>query len=231
MRYQAVIFDLYGTLVDGPTGLEGARVEMASALGVGVAEFEDAWRSFRRRRDSGELASVEAAIEAAMERLGVKAKAENIEAAKAIRYRSIREGLEPRPGAVDVLREIRTRGYRLGLLSNCSCEVPELWSGTPFANLFETAVFSASEGLLKPDKALYIRAADRLGVSPERCLYAGDGGSDELDGASAVGMSPWLSLLPHEDPPSEKRHAASAERWRHRHLKSLPEVLDVLDEA
>ena len=74
MRYQAVIFDLYGTLVDGPTGLEGARVEMASALGVGVAEFEDAWRSFRRRRDSGELASVEAAIEAAMERLGVKSQ-------------------------------------------------------------------------------------------------------------------------------------------------------------
>ena len=231
MKYEAVIFDLYGTLVDGPTGLEGARVEMARALGVDKAKFEFAWRHFRRQRDSGELGSVEAAIEAAMERLGIRANAEKIEAAKAIRYRSIREGLKPRPGAVDLLMEIRSKGHRLGLLSNCSCEVPELWSGTPFADLFEATVFSASEGLLKPEKALYILAAERLGVLPEQCVYVGDGGSDELDGASVVGMSPWLLLLPHEDPPTDEKHAASVERWRSRHLRSLPEVLGVLDAA
>jgi putative hydrolase of the HAD superfamily len=229
VKYEAVVFDLYGTLVDGPTSLEDARVDMASALGVPEAEFEEAWRLFRRQRDSGELGSVDAAIEAAMGRLGVKASSDSVRAAKATRYRSIREGLEPRPGAVSLLRQIRTKGYKLGLLSNCSCEVPELWSDTRFAGSFDATVFSASEGLLKPDKALYMRACGRLGVLPEKCLYVGDGGSDELDGASAVGMTPWLLLLPHEDPPSEQKHAASAERWRHRHLKSLTEILDVVD--
>ena len=204
---------------------------MAKALGVDKAKFEPAWRHFRQQRDSGELGSVEAAIGAALGRLGVRANAENIEAAKAIRYRSIRESLEPRPGAVDLLRVIRIKGHSLGLLSNCSCEVPEVWSGTPFANSFDATVFSASEGLLKPERALYMRIAERLGVLPERCLYVGDGGSDELDGASAVGMSPWLLLLPHEDPPTDEKHAASVERWRSRHLRSLTEVLGVLDAA
>ncbi len=115
------------------------------------------------------------------------------------------------------------------MLSNCWSEVPELWSATPFGTLFDVAVFSAPEGLVKPDEAIFTRAVERLGVAPERCLYVGDGDSDELDGAADTGMTPWLLLLPHEDPPANERHAESVERWRHRHLRSLAEVLDVID--
>ena len=68
--------------------------------------------------------------------LGVKAKPHAIEGARAIRYRSIRERLEPRPGAVELLKALRDQGYLLGLLSNCSPEVPELWSETPFCYSF-----------------------------------------------------------------------------------------------
>ena len=189
-KYDAVMFDLYGTLIDGPYRQESARVEMAGVLGVQPAEFQEAWRQFRTQRDTGHLTTVEAEIEAAMGWLGVEAKAHMIEAAKAIRYRSIRESLEPRPGAIKLLKALRTKDYALGLLSNCSPEIPELWSETLFGTLFDAAVFSASEGLVKPEKEIFTRAVKRLGVTPERCLYVGDGESDELDGAARIGMTP-----------------------------------------
>ncbi len=228
-KYDAVIFDLYGTLIDGPYGQESARVEMAKVLGVQPAEFEESWRRFRLQRDAGQLSTVETEIEAAMGGLGAEAKPHAIEAAKAIRYQSIRESLEPRPEAIELLKSLRTRGYKLGLLSNCSSEVPELWSETAFGTLFDATVFSASEQLVKPDKAIFTRAVDRLEVAPERCLYIGDGDSNELDAAAAIGMTPWLLLLSYEDPPRSAKHAESVERWRHRHLRSLAEVMDVVE--
>lgn len=135
-KYDAVIFDLYGTLIDLPYRQLSARVEMANILGVQPDEFIEAWQQFRQLRDTGQLATVDSAIEAAMGWLGVEAKPHAIEGARAIRYRSIRERLEPRPGAVELLKTLRDQGYLLGLLSNCSPEVPELWSETPFCYSF-----------------------------------------------------------------------------------------------
>ncbi len=224
-RYDAVIFDLYGTLVDGP---KSSGEDMGGALGIEPSEFRRAWSRFRSDRDAGRLATVEAAIEAALGFLDAEATPESVQAAKTIRYRSVLNGLEPRPGTIEILQKLRPKGYALGLLSNCPATVPELWGQTSFEGLFDVTVFSASEGLVKPDKAIFARVVERLGVAPERCLYVGDGDSDELDGAADTGMTPWLLLLSHEDPPPNKRHAESVERWRHRHLQSLAQVLDVL---
>ncbi len=227
-KYDAVVFDLFGTLIDGPLGQKAARIEMASVLGVEPEEFDAAWGQFRYQRDTGQLATLEA-IEAAMRFVGTTADLDRIKAAKIIRYRSVRASLEPRPGALELLKTLRTKGYALGLVSNCSLEVPELWSTTSCRGHFDTTVFSASEGLAKPDKRMFLRAVERLGLTAERCLYVGDGGDHELDAAAQTGMEPWLLLLPHEDPPTNDEHSASAERWRHRHLQALHEVLDVLE--
>lgn len=227
-RFDGVIFDLFGTLIDGP---KSAQAEMADAIGVDPDEFRTAWSRFRRDRDGGRFATVEAEIEAALGYLGAEADSESVQAAKAIRHQSVRESLEPRPGAVELLQALRSKGYALGLLSNCARVVPELWNQTAFSGLFDVTVFSARERLLKPDEAIFRRAVEGLGVAPERCLYIGDGDSDELDGAAAIGMTPWLLLMPHEDPPWNERHAASADRWRHLHLRSLAQVLDVLADS
>lgn len=230
-QYDAVILDLFGTLVERPSGIEAARVEMANILGVEPAGFETAWRQFRVQRDTGEFATVEAAIEAALGWLGAKADESKIEAAKAVRYQATREGLRPRVHAIDVLTALRTQGYLLGLVSNCSCEIPELWSETQFDTLFDVTVYSASEGIAKPDREMFVRATERLGVQPDRCLYIADGESDELDAAAGVGvgLTPWLLLVPHDDPPKSKAHAESVERWRHRHLTSVAEVLGLVE--
>ncbi len=224
-KYDAVIFDLYGTLIDLPGRQERAR--MASTLGIDVDRFVEAWGRFRSQRDKG-LLTAEESIVATVDYLGVVVEPDAILAAKAVKYQIKRAQLAPRPDAISLLKWLKAQDYSLGLLSNCSIEIPELWSETPFASLFDTCVFSASEGLAKPDIEIFLRALSRLGISPQKCLYIGDGDDGELDGAARVGMTPWLLRLPHEDPRRSKSHLEAMGRWRHRNLGSFSEVLDVL---
>ena len=225
--YDAVIFDLYGTLIDLPDPQERGRIQMANVLGVEVDVFRKAWGRFRLQRDTG-LLTAEESIVATMDSLAVVVGPDAILAAKAVRYESIREQLAPRPGAISLLKTLKAQGYSLGLLSNCSIEIPELWSETAFDSLFDNCIFSASEGLVKPDCKIFFRALSRLDMVAERCLYIGDGDNRELDGAACVGMTPWLLRLPHEDTHRSKSHLEAMASWSHRTLGSFTEVLNVL---
>ena len=53
--YDAVIFDLYGTLIDLPGTQERGRTRMANVLGVEVDRFLEAWGRFRLQRHTGQL--------------------------------------------------------------------------------------------------------------------------------------------------------------------------------
>jgi putative hydrolase of the HAD superfamily len=59
----------------------------------------------------------------------------------------------------------------------------------PIAPLLDATVFSVEVGRCKPDPLIYLEACRRLRVAPQECLYVGDGGSRELTGAAAVGMT------------------------------------------
>ena len=113
----------------------------------------------------------------------------DIAAAVAIRRDWTLEHLVPRPDAVSTLEELRRRGHRLGMISACSAEVPEVWEQTPFGGLFDSTVFSCSVGVSKPDPRIYEIACEELGVEAEDCLFVGDGANDELPGAERVGMT------------------------------------------
>jgi HAD superfamily hydrolase (TIGR01509 family) len=99
-----------------------------------------------------------------------------------------RRALVPADGALETLAELRARGLRLGLISNCSGDVCELWEESPFGGLFDAVMLSADVGLCKPDERIYRIALERLGVEPREAIFVGDGHSDELPGAAAVGM-------------------------------------------
>lgn len=62
------------------------------------------------------------------------------------------------------------------------------WEQSPLFKYFNDAIFSCNVGLLKPDKQIYELALQRLNVSPEECLFVGDGGSNELCGAKSAGL-------------------------------------------
>ncbi len=89
-------------------------------------------------------------------------------------------------------------------------------------------VFSCEVGLKKPDPRIYQLVAKQLAVKPESCLYIGDGSSNELSGATAVGMHPVLILDPREDSSSMHRIDAETDRWNGPVISSLKEVLELV---
>ena len=93
-----------------------------------------------------------------------------------------------RPEVLETLGELKRRGHGLCLVSNADAIDVLPWADGPLAPLFDEAIFSCEVHLQKPDPAIYLLAAERMGARPEECVFIGDGGSDELAGAKAVGM-------------------------------------------
>ena len=142
-----------------------------------------------------------------------------------MRFEYSRLALIPRPGTIDALKRLRELGKKIGLISDCGGDIPVLWPETPFAELIDEAVLSCTVGLRKPDPRIYELACDRLGVSPDRCLYVGDGGSNELTGADAAGMHAVLIRASYDDEADERREA-----WAGLRISSLSEVLAIIAE-
>jgi putative hydrolase of the HAD superfamily len=94
-----------------------------------------------------------------------------------------------RADAVGTLGRLRARGLGVGVVSDCTHELPACWPTLPVAPLVDATVFSVEVGERKPHPELYLSACRRLGVAPADVLYVGDGGSNELTGARAVGMT------------------------------------------
>ena len=112
----------------------------------------------------------------------------------------------------DVLRTLKSRGLKLGLISNADVMEVAAWDRSPIAPLFDTAVFSCVEGCMKPEREIYDTAMLRLGVGPASCVFVGDGGSHELEGARALGIATIMitgivrEIWP-ERIPERRRHA------------------------
>jgi HAD superfamily hydrolase (TIGR01549 family) len=85
--------------------------------------------------------------------------------------------------------------FRLGVINNGTyLTIPLFQQGLPSFDVFDAFVSSAREGIRKPDPAIYLRAARRLGVRPDACLFMDDS-ERNIRGAQAVGMQTihWAS--------------------------------------
>ena len=201
MKLKAIIFDFFGTLVHNFSLLEHERVlsEMAKVLSIPRNDFAQIWVATFSNRATGVFRTVEENIEYACRALDCRVIAAKIKAAGDIRRRYYQHTLTPRRGVLSVLAQLRAEGYKIGLISDCSSELPDVWSSTPFASLVDAPVFSCQVGVRKPDPKIYLFACQQLDVKPQDCLYIGDGSSRELTGAAAVGMKALLLRVPHED--------------------------------
>lgn len=227
--FRAVIFDLYGTLIDELMHPEAnqliydrKRDEMADMLGVDRKKFATEWSNASHQRMTGGLPSTEAALRYICERLGVEPDKGRVTAATELRLEYSRRSLAPREGVVETLTTLRRRGYRVGLISNCTEEVSRLWESTPFAPLFDNAILSFAVRLAKPDRRIYELAAERLGVASNECLYVGDGNDSELSGAERAGMTAVLMRAPYD------QEDGNRESWDGERISSIAEVLELV---
>jgi putative hydrolase of the HAD superfamily len=227
-KYKAIIFDLFGTLVDSydVIGYTSALRETSSLLKIPHEQFAQLWNDTAERRTTGVFKTLEDSLEYICRELNIPVKKFDINLAKMVRYDYISLSLTPRQYAIEVLSQLKANGYKMALVSNCSSETPDLWPVTPFAPFFETVLFSSVTGILKPDPRIYLLAAEKLGLAPEACLYVDDTARN-LAAASGAGMSGVLFRNPEEtDDPHVIR---PKEEWDGTSVTSLPEVLDLLD--
>ena len=186
------------------------RPQVAARLGLTLEDFDARWYGdLAQIREMGPIADALAVFDASPEVL---------EEVVALRRPVTLEGLAPVPGAAETIGELRRRGLRIGLITVCSEDVPELWPETAFHGLFDAEVFSCSVGLRKPDPRIYRLALGELEVAPEQAIFVGDGANDELAGAERVGMTAVMLERPGEEQPE----------WDGRRIRALPELLDLL---
>jgi len=228
MNYDAVIFDLFGTLVDvaSKEAYRSWHHDLAAVLGVPGDAFHEAWVAAWPARYAGDLATIEACIEHACRAAGREPDPGAVREATRLRIEGVRRWLVPRPGAVEVLRRLRRAALKTGLISDCDAGIARVWPETALAPFVDAAVFSCVAKVRKPDPRIYHQACERLGVGPGRCLYVGDGGSRELSGATRVGMNAVLIRVPYED--GDAVHRVDGEEWDGRRISSLHEVLGLI---
>jgi putative hydrolase of the HAD superfamily len=226
---EAVVFDLFGTLVPEYTKQEFfATVDaIADAVGAAGMAFRAAWVETAPARQTGGFATIEDNVRAICDDLGLSADDEALRRGLVPRAEMYARRFHPRDGALEILSKLRSRGYPLGLVSMCAPDTPALWAGTAMASIVDVTVFSCEVGLRKPDPAIYRLASGRLGVEPATCVYVGDGAYGEMTGAASVGMHPFLVV----DPSIDDREAMltpERDTWSGPTIAHLTELLPLL---
>ncbi len=105
MKYKAIIFDLYGTLIDDLSFDEYRQVlaQMAEVLSVSYHDFTKQWDTASYLRTTGFFKTMEDSIRQPYKELGVAVDKEPVRAAAQIRMDYMRNALMPREDALDTL--------------------------------------------------------------------------------------------------------------------------------
>ncbi len=187
---QAILFDLYGTLVPNfpPEAYRRATEDMAAILGVSADEFMKAWRDRFLQRVRGRNGGVAGSIRGVLSELDVEVNPEALQKAATRRLEFARHLFDSSALTLPVLRKLREEGIPLALVSDCTYEVVECWHSHPLFALFSARSLSCELGVMKPEPERYLHVLRELGVDAEKCWYVGDGGSREFAGACAVGI-------------------------------------------
>ncbi|MGX8706702.1 MAG: HAD family hydrolase [bacterium] len=80
----------------------------------------------------------------------------------------------PVPGMEALLRELKSAGYRLFLLSNTSVGFHRFRSEIAGIEYFDDELISADVGLVKPDPAFFRLACERFGILPAESAFIDD---------------------------------------------------------
>ena len=123
---------------------------------------------------------------------------------------------------LNVLKELKSSGKMIGLISNADSVEVSGWRDSPLSQHFDSATFSFSTGSVKPEPKIYQIALKSLGVRPNQSIFVGDGGSDELKGAHELGFTTILTteIIPELWPDK----IASRSTWANYVISNLQEL-------
>jgi putative hydrolase of the HAD superfamily len=185
---KAVIFDLFHTLT-APEAEWSDLPWTSDVLGISRTDWYRALTVNSRQRLVGEISDPVEIVRLIAHSIDPRISPDLIARAAFFRTKRFIRVLSSIPAStLHVLRELRSRGARLGLVSNCDCSEISAWANSPLQGAFDAEVFSCHVGSAKPEPEIYLECLTRLGVAAAEAVFVGDGGSNELRGAREVGM-------------------------------------------
>ena len=219
--YKAVVFDLYGTLLDIKTDETQLMVweKLAYFYRIHEANYtvealqnaylDEVVRRLEKVRHKGiEHPDVEIlnVFKALFRAKGIKAKKGlTLEAARLFRILTL-EYVKPYPGAFELLGFLKANGYRVLLLSNAqSAFTMDELKVTGILPYLDGIYLSSEYRCAKPEAAFFEVLLSHEGLTAEECLFVGNDHTTDIEGANRVGMkSVYLhtncsqSILPDE---------------------------------
>lgn len=131
----------------------------------------------------------------------------------------------PFPGMIRTLSMIRSMSLPIGIVTNGESEFQaRKIDALGLRELVDAILISEAEGVRKPEKDIFERAACRLGVQSTQCLYVGDSPTADVLGAHAVGMKTAWFRCGMTWPGELERPPGPA-------IDALSEVLRLIEEA
>ena len=160
-----------GAELQGVTTEEWRRVYFAHnhLINTGAKSKRDFWEHFLREFDQTDKLEQVLALDQAM----------------AAKYMGINQEV------IAISDELRSRGHKVGLLSNATAEVARVIKGLGVERHFDTFVFSAEIGLQKPDVAAFQHLATVLEVDIHDLIFIDDT-KVSLQTAAQAGFTPIL---------------------------------------
>jgi putative hydrolase of the HAD superfamily len=128
--------------------------------------------------------------------IGVTFGPETAEEIVAIDHRAFTESVTVPESTIQVLQQLRDRGWLMGLVSNMHLRADLVRADLAALGLdrfLAATAFSSEVGWRKPDARIFTVALQRLGVRAREAVFVGDRLRDDIAGARAVGMRTVLT--------------------------------------
>lgn len=165
MKFDAIIFDCDGTLVDSERVGNEALIECVAELGLRIS-LDDALNEFAGRKMADTLGLIEL-------RLGRPLPSDFLPRARKRMAQAFEERLEAMEGVHTLLEKLT---IPFCVASNGPTDKMRVSLGvTRLLPYFESKIFSAYDcGSWKPEPGLFLHSATAMGVSPDRCAVIED---------------------------------------------------------
>lgn len=96
------------------------------------------------------------------------------------------------PDTVNVLKKLRRDGYKIGVISNLASPYKKPFFDLGLTDLVDCYVFSCEYGRKKPDKEIYLHIINELGAKPEQTLMIGNDLVNDFKEPRLVGINTIL---------------------------------------
>lgn len=196
-RFRGVLFDFGDTLFYSP---DGAAVMTEQGVPAPVAR--DLWDKIWRDSKTPEALAVKRDLSPEAHRSGWLALFAQADVHRpglsALLYERVMDHTTwiAFPDSEAVLRELKRRGLRVGVVSNVAEDLRPVFAKRGWSDLVDGYTHSFEQRVEKPDPALFLAACRSIGTAPEETLVVGD---HPVDGGAVVAGCAVL-LLPHTAP-------------------------------